>query len=445
MVTDARYVLMNKNTPVLAFTYDTDSHVVTKITDVYDLRYAPPIVVGQKGDVTKKAVNDWWRGRAIPASRDQIRNLVDGLSIDSTLALAEENFGLSLSDRYWVNDDSNPQKWSDINFFDNDFTDDLGLLTLGQASSGNPNLMSPNSTLNGDLKKKWTIYQGQRILVKEGSGFVNQEVYNEVIATQLHRRLLDTSDFVPYRFHYEKGKRYCACPNMLGEDEELVPAWDLIANKKKPNDMSNCQFLSAVFKELGVEDVDQKLSKMFTCDFILANEDRHYRNFGVIRNVETLEYTRVAPIFDTGTCLWCRTGSLTVPLDYRYLAKPFGREGADPARQLHMFHEYSWFDAGKLDGFADEAMEILSQNENIAPRRLENVRLGLEKNIAHVLDYAAGETGRSVSVPVLSHLKDRRDEQPLPLQDRAQETKDVHNTANTMAAAPSRNKGDTSR
>ena len=77
------------------------------------------------------------------------------LNIDSALALAEKNFGLSLSDRYWINDPENPQKWEAINFFDNDFTDDLGFLTLGQnSSSDNPNLMSPNSTVGGALSKK---------------------------------------------------------------------------------------------------------------------------------------------------------------------------------------------------------------------------------------------------------------------------------------------------
>ena len=83
----------------------------------------------------------------------RFQQLLDSLNLNSALELAEENFGLSLSDRYWINDNKNPLKWEDVNFFDNDFTDDLGMLTLGQESSGNPNLMSPNSTLGGDLNK----------------------------------------------------------------------------------------------------------------------------------------------------------------------------------------------------------------------------------------------------------------------------------------------------
>ena len=34
--------------------------------------------------------------------------------------------------------------------------------------------------------------------------------------------------------------------------------------------------------------------------FIFINEDRHLNNSGIIRNVKTLEWKQVCPIFDTG-------------------------------------------------------------------------------------------------------------------------------------------------
>lgn len=214
----AEYTLMNKNHPVVSFRYDRDIHAVVKIVDVHDLRYAPVALADSKGIVTRRALNDWWRRRAIPPSRHQIQQLLDSLNLNSTLELAEENFGLSLSDRYWINDSKNPLKWEDVNFFDNDFTDDLGMLTLGQESSGNPNLMSPNSTLGGDLNKKWKIVNDRRILVKGGTGSTQQEVLNEVVATALYNRLLSRNDYVPYFLFEENGRIYSACENMLGQD-----------------------------------------------------------------------------------------------------------------------------------------------------------------------------------------------------------------------------------
>lgn len=289
----AEYTLMNKNHPVVSFRYDRDIHAVVKIVDVHDLRYAPVALADSKGIVTRRALNDWWRRRAIPASRHQIQQLLDSLNLNSTLELAEENFGLSLSDRYWINDSKNPLKWEDVNFFDNDFTDDLGMLTLGQKSSGNPNLMSPNSTLGGDLNKKWKIVNGRRILVKGGTGSTRQEVLNEVVATALYNRLLSRNDYVPYFLFEENGRIYSACENMLGQDEELVTAYDVLSTRKKPDSISDYDFLVDTYKSLGLKNVEEGLAKMFTCDYILANQDRHWRNFGVIRNVETLEFTRL--------------------------------------------------------------------------------------------------------------------------------------------------------
>lgn len=104
----AEYTLMNKNRPVVSFRYDRDIHAVVKIVDVHDLRYAPVALADSKGIVTRRALNDWWRRRAIPASRHQIQQLLDSLNLNSTLELVEENFGLSLSDRYWINDSKNP-------------------------------------------------------------------------------------------------------------------------------------------------------------------------------------------------------------------------------------------------------------------------------------------------------------------------------------------------
>lgn len=391
----ASFVLMNKNTPVLAFEYDLEGHRATRITRVDNPEYAPMGMADRHGAISKLDLNYWWRCRAIPASRAQIGRLLDNLQLDSTLELAEQSFGLSLSDCYWINDEDDPRTWDDINFFDNDFSDDLGFLTLGQDSSGSSpdapdyasvNLTSPNSTLGGDLLKKWKIVNGKRVLLKAGVGFVNQEPYNEVIATDLHTRLLPAGTFTPYRL-FEDGRRvYSACDNMLGPDEELISAWDAIRNVKKSNNLSDLGFLVQRYENLGLDrkTVMTQLAQMFACDFILANRDRHYRNFGIIRNVETLEVTRLAPIFDTGSCLWSDAELLDAPIDFEYRAKPFKRNGMRPIEQVELFEGYyDWLEeaADKLADFPDRVAEILGRNPNITERRIATVSDHVRQNI----------------------------------------------------------------
>lgn len=389
----ARYTLMNKNTAVLSFEYDLGEHKAVRITGTDNLAAAPFGMVDRHGQVSKKELNYWWRHRAIPASRAQIKRLLENLRLESTLELAEKSFGLSLSDRYWLNDEDDPKAWEAINFFDNDFTDDLGFLTLGQDSAGSSpdapdyasvSLSSPNSTLGGDLLKKWKIVDGQRVLLKSGVGFANQEPYNEVAATELHRRLMAPGEFVPYWLHEDGRRVYSACANLLGPDEELVAAWDVVRNAKKPNNLSDLQFYVKCCTELGLdgEAVMTELAKMFAGDFVLANRDRHYRNFGVVRNVETLQVTRLAPVFDSGSCLWSSAELLEVPADFDYRAKPFKPNGMRPEDQVRLFEGYfGWFDASALADYPDTVRALLGRNPNIPERRVETIAREVEKKI----------------------------------------------------------------
>ena len=389
----AHYRLMNRTHAVLEFDYDLEAHIVTRITGVIDAAYAPLGLFDERGNVSRRDLDYWWRHRAIPASREQIGRVLDNLGLESTLELAERNFGLSLSDRYWIDDTDAPQSWDDINFFDNDFSDDLGLLTLGQDSgSGSTlgedldyehmNLTSPSSTLGGDLRKKWKLIDGRRVLVKAGVGFANQEPYNEVIATELHRRLLPAGGYTEYRLLTEDRRIYSACDNMLGPDEELVSAYDLIRKRKKSNNESDLMFYVRCCEELGLGDVMDGLAQMFACDFVLANRDRHWRNFGVMRDVETLRGTRLAPIFDTGSCLWSDVVQLELPIDYAYVAKPFKYNGMRPFDQLRLFVGHlDWVNEAALADFGDYVGDMLRTNPNIPSARIDRIVGQVRKNI----------------------------------------------------------------
>jgi len=378
----AHFRLMNRDYPVLEFEYDLESHVVTRIGAITDAAHAPLGLFDERGRVSKRELNYWWRHRAIPASREQVDRLLENLRLDSTLELAEHNFGLSLSDRYWIDDIDSPQHWEDINFFDNDFSDDLGILTLGQDSSttmerpdyARVNLTSPNSTVGGDLRKKWKIIDGKRVLVKSGVGAFNQEPYNEVVATELHRRLLEPGTYTEYRLLIEDRRVYSACDNILRDDEELVSAYDLIRRRKQRNSESDLMFYVRCCEDLGIRDVMDGLARMFACDYVLANRDRHWRNFGVMRDVETLRGTRLAPIFDTGSCLWSDVPQLELPIDFNYTAKPFKYNGMRPYDQLQLFVGHlSWVNEKALIDFCDCVGDVLGTNPNIAPIRLDAI------------------------------------------------------------------------
>ena len=119
---------------------------------------------------------------------------------------------------------------------------------------------------------------------------------------------------------------------------------------------------------------------MIVCDSVMANTDRHLRNFGLVRNIDDLRW-RFAPIFDTGNSLWCDKDEGAVARgDYAFSSHPFSDM---PNRQLMYAAELGWFDAGKLEGFADEACEILAEGD-LCRWRLDYLREGIRQRIGAV-------------------------------------------------------------
>lgn len=92
---------------------------------------------------------------------------------------------------------------------------------------------------------------------------------------------------------------------------------------------------------------------------------------------------RPAPIFDSGNCLWCnkRTAELEHG-DYSFVAKPFG---PNPVRQLGFIDTVDWFDGDKLDGFVEEAMEVLKSSASVCEGDRERcIETGLTERVTEV-------------------------------------------------------------
>lgn len=87
------------------------------------------------------------------------------------------------------------------------------------------------------------------------------------------------------------------------ENTELIPAWRLLQAKKQKNSTSRYRHLLECCELLGIGNITPFLDRMLVLDYIIANEDRHFNNFGALRNAETLEWLGMAPIYDSGSSL----------------------------------------------------------------------------------------------------------------------------------------------
>lgn len=291
---DSRYVLMHKNTPVADLQLDTDTGVIRSVGHVYNALHVPVGIPVKKGVIDRSALNTWWTGRAIPASRDRIRDALRELELASTQLLLDKCLGLSLSDQYWICPTSSGVRWEEVNFFQNAFSDDVGNILLGRgSSSGRVSLMSPDNTSDGWLKKKWAILDERRCLMKGGSGATQQEPYNEVLASSVMERL--GIPHVTYTLTVQEDYPYSVCEDFITPETELIPAWYIMQTVKRPNHVSVYQHYMDCCEALGIPGVREAVDRMIVLDYLIVNEDRHQNNFGVVRNAETLEYLGAAP------------------------------------------------------------------------------------------------------------------------------------------------------
>ena len=176
---------------------------------------------------------------------------------------------------------------------------------------------SPDNTSDGWLKKRWKISNGERILLKGGSNPFQQEPFNEIIVSRFMNRL--GISCIPYSIIWQEGYPYSVCSDFITKDTELIPASRLMKIKKQPNYENTYRHFVSCCEETGLDAVPF-LDRMLTVDFIIANEDRHFNNFGVLRNPETLEITDFAPIYNSGTSLcYNRNKNQFVHIKYKHI------------------------------------------------------------------------------------------------------------------------------
>ena len=371
-----KYLLMHKKNPVLSMELDEGTGTISKLDELF----APerlPVGVSYSGTADRQALNSWWTGRSIPASRLGLRDALETLNIQSPLLLLSKSYGLSLSDQYWVCPEGSGLRWDDINFFDHPFSDDMGNILFGEVPNGNAfDLMSPDNTSDGWLKKKWIIVDGNRCLIKGGSGATRQEPYNEVLATALMRRL--GIPHVPYSLTVIDEYPYSVCEDFISVETELISAWHIMQTQKKPNHISSYQHYLNCCGALRIPGVADTLDRMLAVDYIIVNGDRHFNNFGAVRNADTLEWTGAAPVFDCGTSMWCSEPTAMIRPLAKLPSKPFKPYHSE---QIRLVTSFSWLDFSALRGIDEEFREILSGSAFIDAARRDALCFGLRKRV----------------------------------------------------------------
>lgn len=389
---DLKYTLMHHDIEVAELTFDEIYLNISSITDVYNYEHLP-FGTFNKGIIDKKRLNDWITGRSIPASRVGLSDALEKLNVQSSKELIFKSLGLSLSDHYWIKPFGANIKWKDVNFFENDFSEDIGKILCGYAAPKTIDFFTPDNTSDGWLRKRWKITDGKRVLIKGGSKPYRQEPFNEVIASKICD-LLDIQH-VEYSYIWQDDKPYSVCEDFITNNTELIPAYRLTFLRKKSNNDNDYQHFIKCCGDLQLDAVPF-LDKVLSLDYIIANEDRHYNNFGIVRNPKSLDIIDFAPVYDSGTSLSYNKRLINLR---DYDSKPFKEK---PEEQLRLVSSLDWFDATRLNdisAFIKETLYPAVYCNLISPERPSQLAAAVEDRIEHI--------------ERLAHNRTRQQEQPL--------------------------------
>lgn len=355
---------MNKNTEVLVAEYNDVLKVFTYIYEIKNIDYAPLILFNSYNNdknITPVLTN-WFKGRSIPSWRDDLDLLLVKLNISSPEELLDKAFGLSLSNQYWVKPVDSNIEYKDINFIEHGFKDSEftnATFSSGVDSNTKISLISPNNTTDGRLKKTWIIENNKRYLLKGGYKNEVMQPFNEVLASMICERL--ELNHIKYIIEVINEKVVSKCECFINTDTELISAHQILYEIQKKENVYE-EYIK-ILENKGINNVREKLENMFILDYLILNEDRHLNNFGIIRNVNNLNWIDITPIFDNGQ-------SLNI-LDYNEEELIINGQG----RFFYNVYDFDFIiskikdikriDLSKLDGVVDEFDELLHKYQSI--------------------------------------------------------------------------------
>jgi len=250
-------------------------------------------------EVTNEGLKAWLLERAIPKNREFVGAILQavGLKENNLKAVIDICKALSLNDSYWVVPKEFDGSFDKYNLYDNDFSQVLSLVSYTGYPYKEKNFMtSPEFTTGGMLRKAWRRKEDGIWLYKGGSeGFANagKEPYSEFLAAQVGKAM--GLNVVEYELENWKGILASKCKLFSSKDISYVPIGKIV----KSGGIKECL---RYYKALG-EEYYQDLVSMLVFDAIILNEDRHYGNFGLLRDNTSGKILGTAPVFDNGSSL----------------------------------------------------------------------------------------------------------------------------------------------
>ena len=294
------YVLKIYDEPLIEFTLDNKSLEGLKAS-IISVNDCKKTLLPMELKLTDKGIVKWLEHRVIPRNRQNVDEILKcvGLSANNVKGIIDISMGLSLNDSYWVVKNDFDGKYADYNLFENRFSEALSLVAYTGVGTGNEAFStSPEFTTNGMLRKAWRFVEDDVIYLYKGGteGAVNagNEPYSEFYASQIAEVM--GLNAVHYDLENWKGILASKCKLFTDIDTAFVPIGKLMKEGTLKSALD-------IYDEYG-KDFREQVNSMLVFDALIYNEDRHFGNFGLLRDNHSGKVIAPAPIFDNGLSLF---------------------------------------------------------------------------------------------------------------------------------------------
>jgi hypothetical protein len=312
------YLLMHLNKAVLSFEVDEDM-LISKINKIFEKERVPPGLGEEK--IRKGQLEEWFYARSISENRTNFKDILKYHNVKYKKELFFKDNSVSASDCYWIQQLKEHRRWEDINFYDNlfEFNENIYIgITEAQNKLNTVKIQrnSPNIMSNGNVPKMWIQKKGQLYLIKGSQSLSREEPINEKIVSDF----LDTINInhVQYTLNFMKKRAFSICKSMLHKGEELIPAYYIASmEKNEKKRFTYKSYMEKCIRLIKNKEIKKELENMLVIDFLCSNTDRHWFNFGVIRDAQTLKITKLAPLYDHGLSFFANTDTEEINKIYK--------------------------------------------------------------------------------------------------------------------------------
>jgi hypothetical protein len=365
MADRSTHILKHKNIIVAHLWLENGN--VLDITELPEKDHLPFKYVNDK-EKNVRILNNWLGSRGIPFSREDYDEIMEKYNVKNSKELTILANGLNLTDHYWICEKDYNRSWEEVNFHENKFSTRIGQI-LPELAEKYEEFANPDLSSNGRLKKFWIIDGERRLLCKEGSGDLKQEPFNECIASNIAEKL--GIDSVCYKLININDNIYCSCECMVDANVELVSAFNVFLEKEKEMQKGKYYDYIEICESKGIKNAREEVDKMIVLDYIIRNTDRNPGNYGIIRNSETLDWIKTAPVFDSGNSFWYNAQAIKyIDGSTKSDCRSFTGKNEE---NIKLTGDTKWFDKKSLNDVPKIMFNLFKSNKHMDEERINKI------------------------------------------------------------------------